>query len=207
MVIDSALSGSSISWSLIQPDVSRLTRACSYDRAGFGWSDAGPRPRTAGRVADELRVLLDRGGVGPPFVLVGHSFGGLVMRIFAARYRSDVSGLVLVDPAHPEEMEARAAVASAQAALGGWAAATEGPFTLSLARRTMRLDGARLRGEGFTLSASGTAGLEATDEIDIEMAGVMDLARLPVPAPTRLAGDVEAKVQVGGTRRRPTAAG
>ena len=103
VVMDSALAGSSISWSLIQPDVSRLTRACSYDRAGFGWSDAGPMPRTAGRVADELRVLLDRGGVAPPFVLVGHSFGGLVMRIFAARYRSDVSGLVLVDPAHPED--------------------------------------------------------------------------------------------------------
>jgi len=103
VVMDAALAGSSISWSLIQPDVARLTRACSYDRAGFGWSDAGPMPRTAGRVADELRVLLDRGGVTPPFVLVGHSFGGLVMRIFASRYRADVSGLVLVDPAHPED--------------------------------------------------------------------------------------------------------
>jgi pimeloyl-ACP methyl ester carboxylesterase len=103
VVMDAALAGSSISGSLIQPDVARLTRACSYDRAGFGWSDAGPMPRTAGRVADELRVLLDRGGVAPPFVLVGHSFGGLVMRIFAARYRGEVSGLVLVDPAHPED--------------------------------------------------------------------------------------------------------
>lgn len=103
VVMDAALAGSSISWSLIQPEVSRVTRACSYDRAGFGWSDAGPMPRTAGRAADELRVLLDRGGVAPPFVLVGHSFGGLVMRIFAARYRDDVSGLVLVDPAHPED--------------------------------------------------------------------------------------------------------
>ncbi len=103
VVMDAALAGSSISWSLVQPDVSRLTCACSYDRGGFGWSDAGPMPRTAGRAADELRLLLDRGGVSPPFVLVGHSFGGLVMRIFAARYRSEVSGLVLVDPAHPED--------------------------------------------------------------------------------------------------------
>jgi pimeloyl-ACP methyl ester carboxylesterase len=101
--MEAALGGSSISWSLIQPEVARLTRACSYDRAGFGWSEAGPMPRTAGRVADELRVLLDRGGVPPPFVLVGHSFGGLVMRIFAARHRSEVAGLVLVDPAHPED--------------------------------------------------------------------------------------------------------
>jgi pimeloyl-ACP methyl ester carboxylesterase len=103
VVMEAALGGSSISWSLIQPEVARLTRACSYDRAGFGWSEAGPMPRTAGRVADELRGLLDRGGVPPPFVLVGHSFGGLVMRIFAARHRSEVAGLVLVDPAHPED--------------------------------------------------------------------------------------------------------
>jgi pimeloyl-ACP methyl ester carboxylesterase len=101
--MEAALGGSSISWSLIQPEVARLTRVCSYDRAGFGWSGAGPMPRTAGRVADELHVLLDRGGVPPPFVLVGHSFGGLVMRIFAARHPSEVAGLVLVDPAHPED--------------------------------------------------------------------------------------------------------
>ena len=103
VIMDAALGGSSISWSLIQPEISTLTRACSYDRAGFGWSDAGPMPRTAGRVADELSVLLERAGVTPPFVLVGHSFGGLVMRIFAARHRPDVTGLVLVDPAHPED--------------------------------------------------------------------------------------------------------
>ncbi len=101
--MEAALGGSSISWSLVQPAVAQRTRACSYDRAGFGWSDAGPMPRTAGRVADELRALLDRAGVPPPFVLVGHSFGGLVMRIFAARHRAEVAGLVLVDPAHPED--------------------------------------------------------------------------------------------------------
>jgi len=103
VVFDAALGGSSISWSLVQPPIARLTRACSYDRAGFAWSDAGPLPRTAGRCADELRVLLERGGVPPPYVLVGHSYGGLVMRIFAARHREDVAGLVLVDPAHPED--------------------------------------------------------------------------------------------------------
>lgn len=108
VVFDAALGGSSISWSLVQPEVARFARACAYDRAGFGWSDPGPMPRTAGRIADELRTLLDRGGVIPPFVLVGHSFGGLVARIFARRYRPDMAGLVLVDPAHPEDWAAPA---------------------------------------------------------------------------------------------------
>jgi pimeloyl-ACP methyl ester carboxylesterase len=103
VVLDAALGGSSISWSLVQPDLARETRVCSYDRAGFGWSDAGPMPRTAGRIAGELRVLLDRGQVSPPFVLVGHSFGALVVRIFAARYPSDTAALVLVDPPPPED--------------------------------------------------------------------------------------------------------
>jgi pimeloyl-ACP methyl ester carboxylesterase len=103
VVLESALGGSYISWALVQPELARLTHVVSYDRAGFGWSDEGPRPRTAGRVADELRRLLDRAGVAPPFVLVGHSFGGFVMRIFAARHPADVAGIVLVDPAHPED--------------------------------------------------------------------------------------------------------
>ncbi len=103
VIFDAALGASSLSWVHVQPDVARITRTCAYDRAGFAWSDAGPMPRTAGRVADELLVLLRRAEIPPPYVLVGHSFGGLVMRIFAARYREMTSGLVLVDPAHPEE--------------------------------------------------------------------------------------------------------
>jgi pimeloyl-ACP methyl ester carboxylesterase len=102
-VLDAALGGSSLSWSLVQPAVSPVTRVCSYDRAGFGWSDPGPLPRTAGRIADELWLALEGAEIRPPFVLVGHSFGGLVMRILAARQRPHVSGVVLVDPAHPED--------------------------------------------------------------------------------------------------------
>jgi pimeloyl-ACP methyl ester carboxylesterase len=103
VVFDAALGGSSISWTLVTPHVTPFARVCVYDRAGFGWSDAGPMPRTAGRIADELRLLLDRSGEKPPYVLVGHSFGGLVMRIFAKRYRDVSAGLVLVDPAQPED--------------------------------------------------------------------------------------------------------
>ena len=80
-----------------------MTCACTYDRAGFGWSDAGPLPRTAGRIADELYDLLRREAVPGPYVLVGHSFGGLVMRLFQSRHPSETAGLVLIEPAIPEE--------------------------------------------------------------------------------------------------------
>lgn len=103
VVFDAALGGSSLSWCFVQPQVARWTRACSYDRAGLGWSDPGPTPRTIGRIAAELRELLQRAEAPPPYVLVGHSFGTLVARMFAARYRADVAGLVLVEPAFPED--------------------------------------------------------------------------------------------------------
>jgi pimeloyl-ACP methyl ester carboxylesterase len=103
VVLDAALGASSLSWTLVQPAIARATRTCAYDRAGFGWSDAGPLPRTAGRVADELFTLLRRAEVPGPYVLVGHSFGGLVARLFTHRHRADVAGLVLIEPAIPEE--------------------------------------------------------------------------------------------------------
>lgn len=103
VVFDSALGGSCLSWIHVQPEVARFARACSYDRAGMGWSDAGPMPRTAATLAAELRALLTRAGVPPPYVLVGHSFGALVMRLYASSYGDEVAGLVLVDPAHPAE--------------------------------------------------------------------------------------------------------
>lgn len=103
VIFDAALGGSSLSWSLVQPAIARVTRACSYDRAGFGWSDAGPMPRTAGRIVDELYELLRVDAVPRPYLLVGHSFGGLVMRLFTSRHPDDVAGLVLIEPAIPEE--------------------------------------------------------------------------------------------------------
>lgn len=103
VVFDAALGASSLSWSLVQPAVARMTHACAYDRAGFGWSEPGPMPRTAGRIATELRELLVRSGTPAPYVLVGHSFGGLVVRLLTARYPHDVAGLVLIEPAIPAE--------------------------------------------------------------------------------------------------------
>lgn len=103
VVFDAALGASSLSWSLVQPAVSRHTRTCAYDRAGFGQSEAGPLPRTAGRIADELHLLLQRADVPGPYVLVGHSYGGLVVRLFAARHPDQVAGMVLIEPALPED--------------------------------------------------------------------------------------------------------
>lgn len=103
VVFDAALGASSLSWSLVHPGVARGTQACVYDRAGFGWSEGGPLPRTAGRIADELRTLLERAAVPSPYVLVGHSFGGLVVRLLAARHPPAVAGLVLIEPAIPED--------------------------------------------------------------------------------------------------------
>lgn len=84
-------------WALVQPEVAKFTRACSYDRAGAGFSEAGPMPRTSVRIADELRSVLGSAGIRGPYVLVGHAFGGDNVRTFAIRYPADVAGLVLVE--------------------------------------------------------------------------------------------------------------
>jgi pimeloyl-ACP methyl ester carboxylesterase len=84
-------------WAVVQPRVARLTRACSYDRAGSGFSGAGPMPRTTERIATELHDALRTGGILGPYILVGHAFGGDHVRAFADLFPGDVAGLVLVD--------------------------------------------------------------------------------------------------------------
>ena len=84
-------------WAAVQPEVAKWARTCSYDRAGAGFSDAGPMPRTSERIADELHGALLKAGVTAPYVLVGHAFGGYNTRAFAYRYMRDVAGLVLID--------------------------------------------------------------------------------------------------------------
>jgi pimeloyl-ACP methyl ester carboxylesterase len=87
----------SFDWSLVQPAVSRLSRVCSYDRAGLAWSDLGPTPRTMRQEAYELHLLLEKARLKAPFVLVGHSIGGLIARVYAAEYPQEVAGMILVD--------------------------------------------------------------------------------------------------------------
>ena len=92
----------SFDWSLVQPDVARFTRVCSYDLAGFAWSDPGPTPRTMRQEVYELHTLLKAAQVKGPFVIVGHSLGGLISRVYAETYPSEVAGLVLVDTTHED---------------------------------------------------------------------------------------------------------
>jgi pimeloyl-ACP methyl ester carboxylesterase len=92
----------SFDWGLVQPDVSRFTRACSYDRAGLAWSDSGPTPRTMRQDAYELHTLLKTARIKAPYVLVGHSVGGLIARVYAEQYPKEVAGMVLVDPTHED---------------------------------------------------------------------------------------------------------
>src|SRR5206468_79348 len=103
VILDTGLGGSSAGWYFVQPDVARFTRVCSYDRAGMGYSDPGPSPRTARRIASELARLLDRSGVARPVALVGASSGGFTVRIFASEYGERAAGLVLVDASHEDQ--------------------------------------------------------------------------------------------------------
>lgn len=98
VLLESGIAASSLSWTLVQPEVARFTQACAYDRAGLAWSDRGPSPRTFSRIVDELRAVLVAIAPHGPYVLVGHSFGSFVVRAYAARFPRDVTGLVLVDP-------------------------------------------------------------------------------------------------------------
>lgn len=98
VVFEAGLAATSLSWSYVQPEVAKFAHTCSYDRAGLGWSDAGRDPRTVRVMVDALKTLLERAELRGPFILVGHSFGGLVIRAFAAAHPQDVAGLVLVDP-------------------------------------------------------------------------------------------------------------
>jgi pimeloyl-ACP methyl ester carboxylesterase len=89
-------------WQLVQPEVSKLTRTVSYDRAGIGWSAPGPAPRDARQIARELHTALQNARIAPPYILVGHSLGGPFIRVFAGMYPSEVAGMVLVDPTQEE---------------------------------------------------------------------------------------------------------
>ncbi len=103
VLFEAGIGATHLNWRGIQDSVATLTRAVSYDRAGLGWSSPCRTPRTPGNIAAELHQMLQMANLQPPYILVGHSFGGLVMRRFALLYPDEVLGLVLVDPMRSEE--------------------------------------------------------------------------------------------------------
>lgn len=98
VLFESAIAGSSLGWALVQPALAETTHVCAYDRAGLAWSDPPSCPRTLANMLDELSVLIVRVADRRPLILVGHSFGSLLVRAYAARHPGRVAGLVLVDP-------------------------------------------------------------------------------------------------------------
>lgn len=106
VILEAGIPSSSLAWDEVMPEVASMTRVCSYDRKGYAWSEPSPGPRTVGRIAEELRSLLRNAEVRPPYVLVGHSFGGLVVQRFAGEFPDDVVAVVLVDSSHPDQVHA-----------------------------------------------------------------------------------------------------
>jgi pimeloyl-ACP methyl ester carboxylesterase len=104
VVIEAGLGDWSTSWGgYVQPELAKTTRVCTYDRAGMGWSEAGPLPRDAAQSAKELHTLLQNANIPGPYVMVGHSLGGLVVRVFVHDYASEIPGVVLVESMNPKQ--------------------------------------------------------------------------------------------------------
>jgi pimeloyl-ACP methyl ester carboxylesterase len=116
VVLDAGSGGWSLHLRPLQVELAGTTRVCTYDRAGYGWSEPGPEPRTGKRIVGELEALLEEAGEPGPYVLAGHSFGGVTMLMFAELNLKNVAGVVLIDASHPHQDEELALVPDLEAA-------------------------------------------------------------------------------------------
>jgi pimeloyl-ACP methyl ester carboxylesterase len=103
IVLEAGLGNDSMIWGKNQPELSKLTRVCAYDRAGFGWSEARPGVRDSNAISHELHGLLEQAGITDPVILMGHSIAGIHMRNYAAQYRKGVAGIVFIDGSTPQQ--------------------------------------------------------------------------------------------------------
>lgn len=127
VIIDAGWGDWSLAWSWVQQAVSKTTQVCTYDRAGMGYSEPGPLPRDAKQIAKELHTLLERGKAAGPFVMVGHSMGGLPVRVFVHDYPEQVKGVVLIESMSPGQATQHSGETTPQSSsqTGGFS-----PFTL-----------------------------------------------------------------------------
>ncbi len=102
VIFESGISATCLNWTAVQAEVARFAHAYTYDRAWLGWSDPARSARTTSEIVRDLHALVEAAHIPKPFVLVGHSFGGLLVQAYAAKYPSDLAGLVLVDPLSPQ---------------------------------------------------------------------------------------------------------
>ncbi len=153
VVIDAGWGDWSTAWGFVQPAVAKTTRVCTYDRAGTGWSDAGPLPRDATQFAKELHTLLQNAHIPGPYVLAGHSLGGLPVRVFAGTYPAEVAGVVLIDSMTPQQFTQAPAEIQSQPASRAQ--------TLSLPARLARVGVVRLLARPLGLVPSRSPDQEA----------------------------------------------
>lgn len=118
VVLESGAGNASSIWNRVLPEVAKFTRVCTYDRAGLGSSDPVPAPRTIVAVAEDLHTLLVNAKVTGPYILVGHSLGGILIRLYASDYPAEVVGMVLVDSAHEDEPDRGLALIPHETLLG-----------------------------------------------------------------------------------------
>lgn len=124
IVVENGSGDLSFDWSLVQPAVSRFTRICTYDRAGYAWSEPGPTPRTFRQITYELATAMKNAGIDGPFVMAGQSYGGFLARAFARFYPKDVVGMVLVDAVNEDS---RVVVGGRAMRIRDWAKGREFP--------------------------------------------------------------------------------
>ena len=175
VILEAGISASSLSWRLVQDRLGTSTRVASYDRAGYGWSPAKPQPRTLDNLVAELHSWLAASGLPSPYILVGHSFGGLMLRHYVSRYREQVAGLVLVDPLEPMEW---------------WPAHPKSAFRLG--------KGVMLSRRGATLAKLGVVRLA----LDLLMSGSHTIPKLLAKASSGRGSSVTDRL-VGEVRKMP----
>ncbi|WP_263357530.1 alpha/beta fold hydrolase [Acidicapsa ligni] len=183
VLFEAGIAATNLNWCHIQDMVSEFTHTASYDRGGLGWSSPSNTVRTPGNIAIELNAMLEAAGIKPPYVLVGHSFGGLVMRRYALLYPENVAGIILVDPMRCEEWPPlnpeKQALLDRGAKLSGYAVPIARSGLARLAVTSLLCRSGRL--STFLAGAAGKGGMHVLGRIKSEV-GKMPEAVWPIVA-------------------------